>query len=140
MTIYDDLSFAGQTNERSLEYWRYPREDLAHDCVRNAFHFLAAARGEIESAGLVTADNPRRLGAGSRQGHGETCRARELTAARDRQDYGKFRYPVKGLRRHDQHRAAALLLVARSRVETDEPDFAALHARSIARFIMRSIR
>jgi len=53
-----------------------------------------------------------------------TCRPREIASARDRHNYGEFRDPVERLRRHDQHRTAALLLVPRRRIETDEPDCA----------------
>jgi len=45
---------------------------------------VGAARGEIKSARLVAPDNSCRLRSGSCQRHGETCRPREITAARDR--------------------------------------------------------
>jgi hypothetical protein len=64
------------------------------------------------------------------QRHGKTRRPREITAARDGENYGESRYPVERLRRYNQHRTAALLLVSRSRIETDEPDFAARHQMS----------
>src|ERR1035438_8740046 len=55
---------------------------------------------------------------------------REIITARDRKNYGNFRDPVEGLRRYDQHRTAAFLLVSRRRIEADEPDFTALHQMS----------
>ena len=85
------LGWRGSRGCRSLENRRYPRQHFVHDRVRNAFQLSsAAAHGEIESAGLVAADNSRRSGSGSRQRYGETCRAREIAAAGDGQNYGDF--------------------------------------------------
>src|SRR5882762_167634 len=115
---------------RLLKYRRNLGQHFVHDRVWNAFQLPAAARGEIESARLVAADNSRRFGSGACQRNGKTCRPREITAARDRQNYGEFRYPAEGLRRRDQDRTATFLLVPRRRIETNEPDFAALHQMS----------
>ncbi|MGA8765260.1 MAG: hypothetical protein WB562_20500, partial [Candidatus Sulfotelmatobacter sp.] len=68
---------------RSIEYYRDPRQHLTHNRVRNAFQLFAAAGGEIESAGLIASNDPRRFGSDCRQGHDETGHAREIAAARN---------------------------------------------------------
>lgn len=97
---------------RSLEYRRYPRKDFGHDRVWNGFQLLGAACGEIERAGLIASNNSRCFGSRSCQGHGEASRAREITAAGNGQNYGDSGDSVERLRGNNQHRAAALLLVA----------------------------
>ena len=62
---------------------------------------------------------------------GEPGDAREITAARNGQNYWDFGDTVEGLRRNDQHWTVAFLLMARSRIEANEPDFAALHCLTI---------
>jgi hypothetical protein len=91
--------------------------------------FLPPRAARIESAGLVAPDDPCRFGSVPGQRHGEPCRPREITATRDRENHREFRNPVERLWRRDKHRTAALLLVSRCRIETDEPDFAALLIR-----------
>jgi hypothetical protein len=124
-----------------LEYRRDSRQHLSHDRVRYALQLPTAACGEIESAKLVATDNPSRLRSGSRQGHSETGHACKSTAASDGQNHRNFRDSVERLLRYDQHGPPALLLVARRRIETDKPNFTALHAHPImAHYTMLSIR
>ena len=92
--------------------------------------FLPRRAARSRARGWSHRTTPVVLVPASCQRHGETCRPRETTAARDRENYGEFRDPVEGLRRYDQHRTAAFLLVSRRRIETDEPDFTALHQMS----------
>src|ERR1700675_2033013 len=103
---------AVHSNNRSLKYWRCPRQDLGHKRVRNGFQLFPAARGKIESAELVASDNPRRFCACFRQGHGETSHARETSAAGDGQNYGDLGDTVEWFRGNYQHRTPALLFVA----------------------------
>lgn len=74
------------------------------------------ACAEIEGARLVATDDAGRLRACAHERHRKAGRTREIAAARDRQDDGRFRYFVEGRRRDDEHRPRASLLVARGRV------------------------
>src|SRR2546426_9618345 len=107
-----------------------PAMPLINYRVGNTLKLLAAARAEIKRTGLVAPDNAGRFGSDTCQLYSEARRPREVTTARNRENHRHFRYAIEGLRRHDQHRPAALLLVTRRRVETDQPDFATLHQRS----------
>ena len=56
-----------------LEYRRQPVEDFVHDRAGRGLEFLPAACGQIEGAGLITAENARGLGSGARQVVGSTA-------------------------------------------------------------------
>jgi len=77
-------SFESRSLEyRLFEYRCQPREHLFHDGVWDAFEFPAAARDEIQDAGLVAADDSCRFGSGSRQWDGETGHTSEVATACD---------------------------------------------------------
>ena len=94
-------------------------QHLIHDRVGNAFHLLAAAHAEIEGTGLVAANNAHRFRSSTLQRHGETGRTGEIPAARDRDNHGHLGYAVECLRRHDQDRTAASLLVSLRGIKPD---------------------
>jgi hypothetical protein len=79
------------------------RQHFVHDCVRNAFQFPAAARAEIERAGLIATDNAFSCGPGGVERHGKAGGPRKAPAASNRDDDGHSRYAVERLRGHDEH-------------------------------------
>ena len=103
------------------------RQHLIHDRVGSAFQLLAAARAQIERAGLVTANNACRLRSGTLQRHGEAGHPRETSSARNREHYRHFCYAVERFRRNDQDRPPALLLVSPGGIKPDQPDFSSFH-------------
>jgi hypothetical protein len=94
---------------RSLKDRRQLRQHFIHDLPGNAFQFLAAARAEIERAGLIATDHPPGLDPGTRQGYGEAGCPCETSAAGDWENHGRLGHVVERLRRNDQDRTATLL-------------------------------
>ena len=105
-------------------------QDFVNDLCRHTFELSPAARVEVESARLVTANNAGGPRASVSERYCETANTGEIAAGRDRQHYRHLRQPIEGARRYDEHRPAALLLVALGRIERDQVDITALHQRS----------
>ncbi|CQR32814.1 hypothetical protein THICB1_200066 [Thiomonas arsenitoxydans] len=101
--------------------------NLIHEVSGQALDLAATARQHIEGARLRTQDNPGGLGASARKRDGETRRAGKVAAVGDRHDDRRFHHPVEFARRHDQHRAHALLFVPRSGIERNQIDVAPFH-------------
>jgi hypothetical protein len=81
----------------------------------------------IQRSGLVAADYSSRLGADAGERNRKSGRSREAPAARDGENYRYFGDSVKGVRRDDQDRTAALLLVSFNGIKSHYPDFTTPH-------------
>jgi len=99
-----------------MRFWRAWRRSSSDSASKKR------VSGRLSDAG--------RSSPGVGQRHGETARPCETPSARDGQNHGHFCHPVESVRRDDQDRTAAPLLVARSGIEVHQPDFAALHQMS----------
>ena len=90
--------------------------------VGDGFKTLALRGRQIEGAGLVATDHADGSGACALERNGKATPAREAPARGDGQDNWSLGQLVERGRGNDQYRAGALLFMAGSGIEADEPD------------------